>query len=277
VLCYLEGKTNDQAAQALGCPRGSMSWRLTRARDLLRDRLVRRGFPYPAAGVAVLVNGTAASTAVPPDLLHATVHAALWFAAEEAAAPAVVSAGAVLLAKGALRAMITSKLKIASGLLLAAGLLGAGTTMLVSAAGPQALPAQCADRLEPTKVADASESRESLPDGAVLRMGTVQLQHGDSIFFAAYTPDGKALLTASKDQSIRLWNLATGKELRRFERKEAKSDGLDNLPKEEPGKLANRPPSMTTGFLKDAARQFQVTLSVDGKIVAATRGGTVYL
>src|SRR5262249_5917141 len=79
VLCYLEGKTNDQAAQALGCPRGSMSWRLARARDLLRDRLARRGFPYPAAGVAALLSATAASAAVPPALLHDTVRPAVPF------------------------------------------------------------------------------------------------------------------------------------------------------------------------------------------------------
>ncbi len=43
VLCYLEGKTNDQAACELGWRPGSMSRRLSRARALLRDRLSRRG------------------------------------------------------------------------------------------------------------------------------------------------------------------------------------------------------------------------------------------
>jgi RNA polymerase sigma factor (sigma-70 family) len=276
VLCYLEGKTNEQAAQALGCPRGSVSWRLARARDLLRDRLARRGFPYPAAGVAALLGSGAASAAVPPELLHATVRAALWFAAEEAAAPAAVSAGAVSLAKGALRAMIASQLKIAAGLLLTVGLLGAGATMLVCAADPQAPPARAADPA-PAKADDAGEARDGLPDGAVARLGTARLRHGDGIFFAAYTPDGKSLLTASKDQTIRLWDLATGKELRRFERGEPKGDGLEDLLKPEPGKPAEGLPKMAQGIINDAARRYQVALSPDGKLVAASQGRTAYL
>jgi RNA polymerase sigma-70 factor (ECF subfamily) len=43
VLCYLQGKTNEQAAGELGWPAGSMSRRLARARALLHDRLSRRG------------------------------------------------------------------------------------------------------------------------------------------------------------------------------------------------------------------------------------------
>jgi RNA polymerase sigma factor (sigma-70 family) len=43
VLCYLEGKTQQEAAQALGWPSGSMSRRMNRARQLLRDRLEKRG------------------------------------------------------------------------------------------------------------------------------------------------------------------------------------------------------------------------------------------
>src|SRR5262245_30272559 len=49
VLCYLQGKTNEQAACELGWPAGSMSRRLARARALLRDRLSRRGLALVVA------------------------------------------------------------------------------------------------------------------------------------------------------------------------------------------------------------------------------------
>jgi RNA polymerase sigma factor (sigma-70 family) len=43
VLCYLEGKTNEQAAAQLHWPVGTVKGRLWRARSQLRDRLSRRG------------------------------------------------------------------------------------------------------------------------------------------------------------------------------------------------------------------------------------------
>jgi RNA polymerase sigma-70 factor (ECF subfamily) len=54
VLCYLEGKTNEQAAGELGWPVGSMSRRLARARALLRDRLSRRGLALVCLGCLAL-------------------------------------------------------------------------------------------------------------------------------------------------------------------------------------------------------------------------------
>jgi DNA-directed RNA polymerase specialized sigma24 family protein len=50
-LCYLEGMTNEAAARKLGWPEGSMSYRLARGRELLRERLQRRLFPAHGYGV----------------------------------------------------------------------------------------------------------------------------------------------------------------------------------------------------------------------------------
>jgi RNA polymerase sigma factor (sigma-70 family) len=48
VLCYLEGKTHQEAAARLRCPVGTIKGRLSRARQTLRDRLSRRGLDsYP--------------------------------------------------------------------------------------------------------------------------------------------------------------------------------------------------------------------------------------
>ncbi len=75
VLVYLEGRTHDEAARAVGCPLGSVAWRLTRARDDLRRRLARRGVSL-SVGALLLLASVGRSQAVTESLIGRTAAAA---------------------------------------------------------------------------------------------------------------------------------------------------------------------------------------------------------
>src|SRR5262245_38342312 len=62
VLCYLQGRTRDEAAAELGWSLGTLKRRLAQARERLRARLTRRGLSFPAALLsAALAQGAAAA------------------------------------------------------------------------------------------------------------------------------------------------------------------------------------------------------------------------
>jgi RNA polymerase sigma factor (sigma-70 family) len=126
VLCYFEGKTKRQAARHLGKPEGTVSTQLARGRDLLRERLVRRGLTLSAGVLAATLSHSAASAAVPGALMTSTVRAAVDLAAGKAAAGAIAAPVAVL-TEGVMRAMFMTKLKFAAAVMLAVGLFAAGT------------------------------------------------------------------------------------------------------------------------------------------------------
>ena len=77
ILSYLEGKTNEEVAALLHWPVGTVKGRLSRARDLLRSRLMRRGLYLSAAFLmTALVAGTVFAEVVPLELVKQTVRLA---------------------------------------------------------------------------------------------------------------------------------------------------------------------------------------------------------
>lgn len=128
VLCYLNGKTNEEAADQLKWPVGTVKTRLSQGRDMLRDRLSRRGvvIPFGLLGAALLAE-TQATAAVPATLVAATVRAAALASAGQAAAVAGVSAQVASLADQAVATLFIGKVKtLAASVALSLGVAAGG-------------------------------------------------------------------------------------------------------------------------------------------------------
>jgi RNA polymerase sigma factor (sigma-70 family) len=215
VLCCLEGLTRDEAARRLGCSVGAVRGRLERGRELLRQRLGRRGIALCAC--LALTPGTGGA-AVPTLLMAATLRAA------RGPGLAGASTRVAALANG-LHALAVRKLQAVAAAALAA--CGLAFALGLGLAGHEALPAaaQTPEAPAESKPAERAEARpapgkdvygDPLPAGVVSRLGTVRLRQGANITALAFLPDGKSVATAGLDNTARLWEMATGRELARF-------------------------------------------------------------
>src|SRR5262245_22162921 len=101
VLCYLEGRTQDEAARHLRWSKSTLRRRLEEARDALGRRLKARGLDCSAVLSAVLVSDCVASAAQVPVLVASTV---------EAAAGVGVSGKVISLTEEVLNTMSATKL-----------------------------------------------------------------------------------------------------------------------------------------------------------------------
>jgi RNA polymerase sigma factor (sigma-70 family) len=160
VLCYLEGKTNEEAAALLGCPKGTVISRLARARQRLRGRLERRGVTLSAGALmASLADRSAA--AVPGALATATVQAARTIQFGNAAGASLVSARVSALTEGVVQTMFLTKMKMAAALVLMVGVLGSGVGLL----GYAAQPGEGKDKPSPSQQAKpADKPKGGAPD-----------------------------------------------------------------------------------------------------------------
>ena len=299
VLCYLQGRTRDEAAHALGCSLAMLKRRLERGRNLLRDRLARRGISLPAAGFGLLACDLASTAAT----IDAVTRAAVTFATHGTAPPAI----AVLL--GASRGL---QFKVATVVAIAVGLVACGAAFSAFS-NPVAESADVPS--DPPAVALASDEKprasapgDPLPPAALMRLGSTRLRAGGHVERMAFSPDGAKLASWSGDShtndSLTIWDAKSGRALRRIDLPGARVDQLvwladgrgialirgsydDPVPliweftdeKAEKPQLAPR--ETKTGFAavpanqppKDNEHDSCCTINPDGKTVAIGRAG----
>lgn len=123
ILCSLEGHSLQETARRLHVKEGTVGSRLNRARELLRNRLARRGVELSLVLAAVSVSSAPAAAVVPTSLVATTVEAAALYAANRTLATASVAA----LVQGVNQAMFIAKAKVVTVVLLTVGVVGTGT------------------------------------------------------------------------------------------------------------------------------------------------------
>jgi RNA polymerase sigma factor (sigma-70 family) len=123
VLFHLEAKSLEETARTLGLNLKTASTRLVRARELLRQKLVRRGVTVGSVGaLTALLSAESGAAVLPSTIVAATV---------KAATGGAVSTTVAALTQGALHAMFIAKVKAVS-LAAAAGLVLAGSGVVAA-------------------------------------------------------------------------------------------------------------------------------------------------
>ncbi|HLW64096.1 MAG TPA: sigma-70 family RNA polymerase sigma factor [Gemmataceae bacterium] len=105
VLCYLQGLTNEEAARRLRWPSGSMSYRLARGREMLRERMERRRRLAPAGFFSLALVLGVGSGELSARLLEQTTQLAKTATASGPAAAVTISENVRALAEATLRSL----------------------------------------------------------------------------------------------------------------------------------------------------------------------------
>ncbi len=141
VLCYLQGRTHEEAARDLQWPVGTVKGRLARGRELLRARLGRRGFA-PSAGIVGVLSSPDLKAILDRALVERTVSASVRLAAGQTVAQ-VVSQSVTSLVEGVLSTMLLNKIKWAALAAVATGFVFTSAAVLGrQASDPRAVQTQ---------------------------------------------------------------------------------------------------------------------------------------
>ena len=223
VLCYLEGRSYDQAARELGCPKSTLASRLSRALGLLPGSSSVVVSVCQQRHAATLGEMTEAAP-VSAVLMANTVTVAALAAVGKGVADGFITANALALAKEAMAGMVGMKkvVMLAGVIGLALGGEGGRNT--------QRQRQKAIDKPRPALASQKAPARKPLRrvrghvwtyrEIGYLKAGVEPTWNPafqprrpiNSLFFS---PDGKTIVSEGSG-NIRLWDAASGKELRKI-------------------------------------------------------------
>ncbi|MDY3559105.1 sigma-70 family RNA polymerase sigma factor [Gemmata sp. JC673] len=188
VLCFLSGRTRDDAAAALGVSLSTLKRRVADGLDRLNRRLVRRGV-VGAGLVAAALGGDAGWG------LSAAVPAAL------------AQRGAAVFGARRMGAVVTfpfvSWKSVIPVVVLMGGLVAAGASLIGSETLTVAPPLKEGNAEPPAQVRTRADAfGDPLPAGALMRLGT--LRGAATVTSFGIVADG-AVLTVGEEGDLRLW------------------------------------------------------------------------
>lgn len=160
ILCCLEGKSREEAAQQLGLTIDAIKGRLERGRKLLKKRLLAKGVGLTILLSAWQTQQAASAGLISGTLLQSTVQScvcsALWTSGGTAVTTTTLSKGASLMAIG-------SGKKVLVGTVLAVLTLGGGATYLLNS-GQDDIQIETAPVVPPEPVEIVAESDPAEPE-----------------------------------------------------------------------------------------------------------------
>jgi RNA polymerase sigma factor (sigma-70 family) len=206
VLCELEGRTDAEAAAHLGCPKGTVLSRLSRAREKLRARLSRRGLAPLALQLAPVV--------VPPALVSAAARDAVPFATGAALEGAPAALARALTRPSVLKPALGTLALV----LVAAGALFAARDR--EEAAPPAVPVRAEVAPPPRAVAPVPR--------VAIDLAALEVREVEDVLFST---NGKWLSVSARSGELKgvalaVWDAATGKHARTLTEKDGVQRGL---------------------------------------------------